>query len=82
MIGPEVEHPHGGQSQHQLQFKICTAIRQVCNLTVFLQRYDVLQTVGEGTYGLVLRCVHKSTGVHVAIKKFKEARDEERVSLT
>lgn len=40
----------------------------------------MLQSVGEGTYGLVLRCVHKSTGAHVAIKKFKEARDEERVS--
>ena len=47
----------------------------------FLQRYEVLNSVGEGTYGLVLRCVHKCTGTHVAIKKFKESKDEERVGL-
>ena len=46
-----------------------------------LQRYEVLNSVGEGTYGLVLRCVHKCTGTHVAIKKFKESKDEERVGL-
>lgn len=41
----------------------------------------MLNSVGEGTYGLVLRCVHKGTGTHVAIKKFKESKDEERVGL-
>ena len=47
----------------------------------FVQRYEVLNSVGEGTYGLVLRCVHKCTGTHVAIKKFKESKDEGRVGL-
>ena len=46
-----------------------------------MQRYEILDCVGEGTYGLVLRCVHKRTGTHVAIKKFKESKDQERVSL-
>ena len=41
----------------------------------------MLNSVGEGTYGLVLRCAHRSTGTHVAIKKFKESKDEERVGL-
>ena len=47
----------------------------------FLQRYKVLYSVGEGTYGLVLRCVDKCSGTHVAITKFKESKDEGRVGL-
>ena len=46
-----------------------------------MQRYQVLNTVGEGTYGIVLRCIHKKTGTFVAIKQFKESNDEERVRV-
>ena len=45
-----------------------------------MQRYQILEKVGEGTYGLVLRCIHTATGTIVAIKQFKESKDEERVS--
>ena len=40
----------------------------------------MLSRVGEGTYGVVLRCVHKATGTFVAIKQFKDSNDQERVS--
>lgn len=40
----------------------------------------MLAKVGEGTYGNVLRCVHRKTGTFVAIKQFKESQDEDRVS--
>lgn len=35
------------------------------------QRYEVLNVVGEGAYGLVMRCTEKGTGRQVAIKEFK-----------
>ena len=40
----------------------------------------MLDKVGEGTCGIVLRCVHRKTGTFVAIKQFKESQDEDRVS--
>jgi len=33
--------------------------------------------VGEGVYGVVLKCRNRETGEVVAIKKFKESEDEE-----
>ena len=45
-----------------------------------MQRYEVLDKVGEGTYGIVLRCLHRKTGTSVAIKQFKQLQDEDRVS--
>ncbi len=45
-----------------------------------MQRYEVLDKVGEGTYGIVLLCFHRKTGTFVAIKQFKESQDEDRVS--
>lgn len=38
--------------------------------------------VGEGAYGVVLRCRNKDTGEIVAIKKFKESEDDEIVRKT
>ena len=35
--------------------------------------------IGEGTYGVVLKCRHRTTGQIVAIKKFKEADNDEQV---
>ena len=45
-----------------------------------LQNYENLGKIGEGTYGVVLKCRHKGTGQLVAIKKFKESDEEEQVS--
>ena len=34
-------------------------------------KYEVLEVVGEGAYGIVYKCRNKETGKYVAIKKFK-----------
>ena len=36
-----------------------------------MENYETLGTIGEGTYGVVLKARHKETGQVVAIKKFK-----------
>eukprot|EP00966_Prymnesium_polylepis_P226082 5229704-Prymnesium_polylepis.1 len=38
-----------------------------------LAKYDVESVVGEGAYGVVLKCRHRETGETCAIKKFKDA---------
>ena len=46
-----------------------------------ISQYDNLGKIGEGTYGVVIKSRHKTTGKLVAIKKFKEYEDEEEVSF-
>lgn len=41
-----------------------------------------LAAAAESTYGVVLKCRHKTTGQIVAIKKFKESDDDEQVKKT
>ena len=38
-----------------------------------MNKYEVLGVVGEGAYGVVLRCRNKESGCVVAVKKFKES---------
>jgi cyclin-dependent kinase-like len=47
-----------------------------------MNKYEVQGIVGEGVYGLVLKCRNKETGEIVAIKKFKESEDDEIVRKT
>eukprot|EP00659_Diplonema_papillatum_P021424 gene21424-32949_t len=47
-----------------------------------MQNYEILRTIGEGTYGIVLKARHRETGRIVAIKKFKETEDDELVRKT
>jgi cyclin-dependent kinase-like len=47
-----------------------------------MNKYEVLGVVGEGAYGVVLRCKNKDTSEVVAIKKFKESEDDEVVRKT
>ena len=47
-----------------------------------MNKYEVLGVVGEGAYGVVLKCRNKVTGERVAIKKFKESEDDETVRKT
>lgn len=47
-----------------------------------MENYESLGTIGEGTYGVVLKCRHKTTGQIVAIKRFKESDDDEQVKKT
>ena len=44
-----------------------------------MDKYENLGLVGEGSYGMVLRCRHKETGQLVAIKKFLESDDDKTV---
>jgi serine/threonine-protein kinase BUR1 len=42
--------------------------------------YQLVQLLGEGTYGEVHKAIHKKTGNVVAIKKLKLINDEQGVS--
>jgi cyclin-dependent kinase-like len=44
-----------------------------------MNNYEPLGIVGEGAYGIVLKCVHKTTKETVAIKKFKDKDTEDSV---
>lgn len=45
--------------------------------TASMNKYEVLGVVGEGAYGIVLKCRNKENAETVAIKKFKESEDDE-----
>ena len=47
-----------------------------------MNKYEVIGVVGEGAYGVVLKCRNKETHEQVAIKKFKESEDDEVVRKT
>eukprot|EP01135_Chromosphaera_perkinsii_P000169 Nk52_evm65s32 gene=Nk52_evmTU65s32 len=47
-----------------------------------MNKYEVQGIVGEGAYGVVLKCRNKETNETVAIKKFKEGEDDETVRKT
>lgn len=47
-----------------------------------MNKYEVLGIVGEGAYGVVLRCRHKETNEIVAIKKFKDSEENDDVKRT
>ncbi|XP_043484240.1 cyclin-dependent kinase-like 4 [Leptopilina heterotoma] len=41
-----------------------------------MDKYENLEVVGEGSYGVVMKCRHKETGQIVAIKKFLETEED------
>ncbi|XP_055797214.1 cyclin-dependent kinase-like 5 isoform X2 [Salvelinus fontinalis] len=47
-----------------------------------MNKFEVLGIVGEGAYGVVLKCRHKETNEIVAIKKFKDSEENEEVKET
>ncbi|KAM7013292.1 cyclin-dependent kinase-like 5 isoform 8-T9 [Tautogolabrus adspersus] len=47
-----------------------------------MNKFEVLGIVGEGAYGVVLKCRHKDTNEIVAIKKFKDSEENEEVKET
>jgi len=47
-----------------------------------MNKYEVLGIVGEGAYGVVMKCRHKESNDIVAIKKFKDSEDSEDVKRT
>jgi cyclin-dependent kinase-like len=44
--------------------------------------YESLCSIGEGTYGTVLKCRHKSSGMVVAVKRFKDSDKDELIRKT
>ena len=47
-----------------------------------MNKFDVETVIGEGAYGVVLKCRNRETGSVVAIKKFKESENDAKVSKT
>jgi serine/threonine protein kinase len=47
-----------------------------------MDSYEKIGPIGEGTYGVVMKCRHKETGLIVAIKKFKESEDDLQIRKT
>ncbi|TFK04160.1 synaptotagmin-14 [Platysternon megacephalum] len=46
---------------------------------VKMEKYETLGLVGEGSYGMVMKCRNKDNGRIVAIKKFLESEDDKMV---
>uniref|UniRef100_A0A1B6CUL1 cyclin-dependent kinase n=1 Tax=Clastoptera arizonana TaxID=38151 RepID=A0A1B6CUL1_9HEMI len=44
-----------------------------------MDKYESISLVGEGSYGVVLKCRHKASGQIVAIKKFIETEEDHNV---
>lgn len=44
-----------------------------------MERYDNIGIIGEGSYGIVLKCRHRESGTIVAIKKFLESEEDKVV---
>lgn len=44
-----------------------------------MEKYENIEIVGEGSYGLVMKCRHRETGQIVAIKKFLETDEDVQV---
>lgn len=47
-----------------------------------MNHYEILSTIGEGAYGVVLKARRKESGALVAIKKFKETDDDDLIKKT
>ncbi len=44
-----------------------------------MEKYENLGMIGEGSYGMVMKCRHKETKQLVAIKKFLETEEDKNV---
>ena len=44
-----------------------------------MEKYENLGLIGEGSYGVVLKCRHRESGAIVAIKKFLDSEDDRAV---
>ncbi len=52
-------------------------MRKLAELTfIYMDKYEKIRKIGEGSYGQVFKCRNKETGQIVAIKKFLESGDD------
>ena len=42
-----------------------------------MNKYEMIEIVGEGSYGMVMKCKHRETGQFVAIKRFLESEESD-----
>ena len=49
---------------------------------MMMQKYEILSIIGEGAYGVVLKCRSNDSQEILAIKKFKESEEDEAVRKT
>ena len=47
--------------------------------TAVMEKYVDMGVIGEGSYGMVIKCKQKESGEIVAIKKFLESEDDKQV---
>ena len=47
-----------------------------------MEKYEILDVIGEGSYGVVHKCRNRETGQIVAIKKFISTEDAKFVKKT
>ena len=47
-----------------------------------LDKYEKIEKVGEGTYGVVYKCKHKKTNEYVALKKIRLENEDEGIPST
>jgi cyclin-dependent kinase-like len=47
-----------------------------------MDKYELLSVIGEGAYGVVLKCRDLENDRNVAIKKFKDSDEEELTKKT
>lgn len=75
------QHHHHQQQQHHQHTNNTSN-----NKPEWLQQYDLIGKIGEGTYGLVFLARVKPPSIHrgksIAIKKFKQSKDGDGVSPT
>ncbi len=57
----------------------CFVVNYFIKLSSAMEKYENLGLVGEGSYGMVLKCRHRETSQLVAIKKFLETENDKMV---
>ncbi|XP_043785730.1 cyclin-dependent kinase-like 4 [Apis laboriosa] len=46
-----------------------------------MDKYEMIEIVGEGSYGIVMKCKHRESGQFVAIKRFLETEEDYEVRI-
>lgn len=59
--------------------KVLKTILRTSLFAIKMEKYEPIGVVGEGSYGVVLKCRHRESGKSVAIKKFIDSEDDQNV---